>query len=108
MKSNIMNKPLMVTTIAGLILLAAAGAGQADENPAALARLIESGELLSWETAGKKAKELYPGARVSQTDLDREWNRYVYKREVVDANGVEWDIDLDAKTGEILMQERED
>jgi uncharacterized membrane protein YkoI len=65
-------------------------------------------ELLSWEIAGKKAKELHPGARVSQTDLDREWKRYVYEREVVDANGVEWDIDLDAKTGEVLMQERED
>ncbi|MDQ3732118.1 MAG: PepSY domain-containing protein [Pseudomonadota bacterium] len=108
MKSNIMNKPSMVTTIAGLVRLAAAGAGQADENPAVLARLIESGELLSWKAAGKKAKELRPGARVSQTDLDREWNRYVYKREVVDANGVEWDIDLDAKTGEVLMQERQD
>ena len=60
MNSNIMNKPLMVTTIAGLVLLAAAGAGQADENPAVLARLIESREPLSWETAGKKAKELHP------------------------------------------------
>lgn len=108
MKSNILNKSSMVASIAGLVLLAPAGVSRADENPEELARLIKKGELLSWEAAGKKAEELHPGARVSETDLDKERTRYVYEIEVVDAKGVEWDIDLDAKTGDVLKQERED
>lgn len=60
---------------AGLVLLTAAGAGQADENPEELARLIKNGELMSWDAAGKRAKELHPGGRVSEIDLDTEWTR---------------------------------
>jgi uncharacterized membrane protein YkoI len=98
----------LVTLTTACALMLGTGTSQADENPEELARLIKSGELLSWEAAGKKAKELHPGARVSETDLDKEWTRYVYELEVVDRQGVEWDIDLDAKTGEVLQQERED
>lgn len=103
-----LNKSSLATLMAGLVLLPAAGLSLADENPEELARLIKEGELLSWEAAGRKAQELYPGGRVTETDLDREWTRYVYELEVVDRKGVEWDLDLDAKTGEVLKQERED
>ncbi len=97
-----------LTTPAIGVALFGAAASPADENRVEVARLIKAGELLSWEDIAKKGEKLYPGGRVTETDLDKEWTRYVYELEVVDRNGVEWDVELDAKTGDVLKQERED
>jgi uncharacterized membrane protein YkoI len=45
---------------------------------------------------------------VIETDLDREMGRYVYEIEVLDAQGVVWEMDLDAKTGEVIKSKRDD
>lgn len=49
----------------------------------------------------------HPGATVTDTELEDNYGRYIYKVELRDAQNVEWDVDLDAKTGEVLKDERD-
>jgi uncharacterized membrane protein YkoI len=45
---------------------------------------------------------------VVEIDLDRKRGRYIYEIEIVDDQGVEWELDYDARTGELLRTERDD
>ena len=47
------------------------------------------------------------GSRVTDIELDRELTRDVYELELVDASGQGWDIDVDARTGEVLSRHRD-
>jgi len=41
-----------------------------------------------------------------EIELDNEDNRYVYGLEIVDEKDIVWDINLDARTGELLKRVR--
>jgi len=49
----------------------------------------------------------HPGATVTDSELEDEYGRYIYKVELRDTQNVEWDVDMDAKTGEVLKDERD-
>ena len=49
----------------------------------------------------------YPGATVTDSELEDEYGRYIYKVELRDTQNLEWDVALDAKTGEVLKDERD-
>ncbi|CAG8868787.1 hypothetical protein PS627_03170 [Pseudomonas fluorescens] len=49
----------------------------------------------------------HPGATVTDTELEDSYGRYIYKVELRDGQNVEWDVDLDAKTAEVLKDERD-
>ena len=40
--------------------------------------------------------------RVGETELEQEGGRYVYQVELRDAQGVRWEVELDAASGQIL------
>ena len=42
------------------------------------------------------------GNQVSEIEFDREYMRDIYELEVIDADGRERDIDVDARTGEVI------
>lgn len=63
--------------------------------------------ILSVEEILSKVRQDKPG-RVVEVDLDRRGNRHIYEVEVIDENGVEWDLEYDARTGELLRSERDD
>jgi uncharacterized membrane protein YkoI len=50
--------------------------------------------------AMEKALAAKPGTIVD-ADVDRKFKKYYYEVEIVDAQGVEWEVDIDAKTGEV-------
>lgn len=60
----------------------------------------------SMDEMTRRLEEKYNGT-VTEIELDREWNRDVYEIEVRTADGHEWDIEVDAETGEILKEKRE-
>ncbi|MGH8728491.1 MAG: PepSY domain-containing protein [Burkholderiales bacterium] len=95
------------TTFFAAALLAAAPAF-ADDDSKEAKRLLEAKEILPLENIIKKSAELYPGGRVIETELDDGFNRHVYEVEIVDARGVVWDVDFDAKTGEVIKSEQDD
>lgn len=92
---------------AAVALTAAAGAAQADVRPDQIPGLLKSGAVQDFEKLNKIATDKHPGFTIHDTELDQEANRYVYQVELRDAKGVEWDVDLDAKTGEVLKDKQD-
>lgn len=64
-------------------------------------------DVLQMEDILAKAKRDRPG-RVVEVDLDRRGKRYIYQVEVIDAAGAEWELEYDARSGELLRSERDD
>ena len=64
-------------------------------------------DIVSMEEILAKAKRDKPG-RVVEIDLDRRGKRYIYEVEVIDDAGAEWELDYDARTGELLSAEQDD
>lgn len=68
--------------------------------------LIEDGTIQSFEKLNEKALATRAGT-ITDTELEQEYGRYIYKVEIRDAQGAEWDVDLDATNGEVLKNEQD-
>ena len=93
-------------TAAALTLTA--GIAQADVRVDQIPELVKSGKIKSLESMNEAALKLHPGATITDTDLDNHFNGYEYEVELKDAKGVEWDVDLNAATGEVLKNKQDD
>lgn len=101
---NKLTSLLIVTTLA-----ASAGVAQArDLGPDEALRLRDAGTVQSFEKLNEAALAKYPGGKIEDTELEQEHGRYVYQVEVRDAQGVQWDVELDATNGKILQEHRDD
>ena len=78
-----------------------------DHDNATMEQRASAHGLISREQAVQKALAAKAG-KVTDVDLDHEWFGYVYEIELVDEAGVEWDIDIDAKSGEVRKIKRDD
>lgn len=65
-------------------------------------KLVQTNQIKSLEELKNAAIAKHPGATVTDSELEDVYGRYVYKVELRDAQNIEWDVDLDAKTGEVL------
>lgn len=93
--------------IAGLFTLV--GSVQArDLGPDEALKLRDSGSIQSFEKLNELALAQHPGGVIRETELENELGRYIYQLEVVDAQGVEWDLELDAANGQILKNHQDD
>ncbi len=70
-------------------------------------KLVNDKTIKPLEELKAAAVAKHPGATVTDTELEDSYGRYIYKVELRDAQNVEWDVDLDAKTGEVLKDERD-
>ena len=100
-----MKKWIVIPALAGAVVLGgvtmAANASNTDKNevPASQGNLtIEEAESKAVETVGGK---------VTKVEFDRERSGDIYEVEVI-SDGVEYDLDIDAKTGEVLRTEKDD
>jgi uncharacterized membrane protein YkoI len=101
-----MNK---LTALFAVATLTAAGIAQArDLGPDEALKLHDAGTIQSFEKLNAAAMAKHPGAAVEDTELEQEHGRYIYQAELRDAQGVQWDLDLDASTGEVLQDQRDD
>ncbi|OLS62813.1 PepSY domain-containing protein [Pseudomonas putida] len=78
-----------------------------DVQPDQVVKLVQSQQIQSLDALKQKALEQHAGATVTDSELEEEYGRYIYKVELRDAQNVEWDVDLDAKTGEILKNAKD-
>lgn len=102
-----MNKLTSLFTVT--TLAASAGVAQArDLGPDEALRLRDAGTVQSFEKLNEAALAKYPGGKIEDTELEQEHGRYVYQVEVRDAQGVQWDVELDATNGKILQERRDD
>ena len=68
---------------------------------------VKDGTIQSLETLDKVALDKHPQAQITDTELENEYGRYIYQVELRDAQGQEWDVDIDASTGDVLKDERD-
>lgn len=81
----------------------------ADEvGPGDAVKLLQAGKVKSYEELDKVARDLHPGSNIEETELENVYGKYVYKVELRDEAGRQWDIDLDAASGEVLSNHRDD
>ena len=92
---------------ATVALTLTAGLAQADVRPDHIPELLKSGEISSFEKLNQAAIAKHPGATILDTELDHSYGKLVYEVELRDTNGVKWDVDLDAKTGEVLQDNQD-
>jgi uncharacterized membrane protein YkoI len=91
-----------------LLALVAAGpamAGSLDADDAR--RLRDAGEILPLSEILQRARDAQPG-RVIEVELEDTGEEVVYELEVLDAGGVVWELQLDARSGAVLKRVPED
>jgi uncharacterized membrane protein YkoI len=98
-----------ILTAGAMILAGIAGtpAGAMDDDMAKMQAVAKGRGFITPEQAIERALAAKPGTAV-EADLDRRFNGdYYYEVEIVDAEGIEWEIKLDAKTGDVRKTDRE-
>jgi uncharacterized membrane protein YkoI len=79
-----------------------------DLGPDEALRLRDAGTIKSFELLNEVALAQHPGGRIEETELEEEYGRYIYQIELRDQQGLKWDLELDANSGEILSNHRDD
>lgn len=89
-----------------LSMMTIAGPANADDDDARDRAIAKAANLITPEQASEKALAAKAGT-VTDIDLDRKWKNYYYEVEIVDADAVEWEVDINAKTGEVRKIKRD-
>ncbi|USW93037.1 PepSY domain-containing protein [Pseudomonas proteolytica] len=98
----------LTAVIAASIIALTAGLAQArDLGPDEALKLRDAGTIQSFEKLNAAALAKHPGGTVHETELEQEYGKYIYQVDLRDAQGVEWDVELDAVTGQVLKDHQD-
>ncbi len=100
-------KTLTALFTAIVIGMTASLAHARDLGPDEALRLRDAGTIQSFEKLNATALAKHPGGTVHDTELEEEYGKYLYQVELRDAQGVEWDIELDAVSGQVLKDHQD-
>lgn len=84
-----------------------AGIQAKDLGPDEALRLRDAGTIQSFEKLNAVALSKHANATITDTELEEQYGKHVYQVELRDAKGVEWDIELDAATGQVLKDHQD-
>lgn len=100
---------LLLAALPGLMPLITAGADLqlADLDIHEVRELKDSGQIMALEDVLRTVRRHYPG-RIIEVELEADDDRYIYELELVDNHGIVWDIEIDARSGELIERERDD
>jgi len=70
-------------------------------------KLQKAAQILSLEEIHAKALAAKPG-RIIETDFEIKGERYTYEVDILDAHGVFWEVEINARTGELVRMKEED
>ena len=101
-------KTLTALFTAAALTLTAGLAQAADVPVDQIPQLVKDGKIKPLEELNHIVLKLHPGATITDSDLDKHSNIYEYEVELRDAKNVEWDVDLNAATGEVLKNKQDD
>ena len=94
--------------LAAMSILATAAHARADDERAEAQAAAKTLRLITLEQATEKALAAKPGvvtdAELDDRDFGKGWD---YEFEIVDADGTEWDVRIDAKSGEVRSVRRD-
>ncbi|RON32981.1 PepSY domain-containing protein [Pseudomonas brassicacearum] len=95
---------LFTATIIGMT---ASIAHARDLGPDEALRLRDAGTIVSFEKLNATALAKHPGAKITETELEEEYGKYIYQVELRDPQGIEWDLELDAVSGQVLKDHQD-
>ena len=98
----------LTALFAAATLTLTAGLAQADVPVDQIPQLVKDGKIKPLEELNHIVLKLHPGATITDSDLDNHFNSYEYEVELRDASNVEWDVDVNAATGEVLKNKKDD
>ncbi|UVJ45801.1 PepSY domain-containing protein [Pseudomonas sp. LS1212] len=98
----------LTALMAAAALALTAGIVQArDLGPDEALTLRDAGTVQSFEKLNAAALAKHPGSTIHETELEQEYGKYIYQVELRDAQGVEWDLELDATSGAVLKDHQD-
>jgi len=100
-------KILTALFTASIIAMTASIAHARDLGPDEALRLRDAGTIVSFEKLNATALAKHPGAKISETELEEEYGKYIYQVELRDPQGLEWDLELDAVSGQVLKHHQD-
>jgi|SRR5690606_10298323 uncharacterized membrane protein YkoI len=71
-------------------------------------RLRELGRIMPLEHLLSIVQARYPSARLLEVELEEDGDVYIYEVELITANGVVRELEIDASTGSLLKDEVDD
>ena len=71
-------------------------------------QLMQEGKIKAFAELNDIAMKQFPGATITDTELEDAYGKFVYQVELRDAAGKEWDVDINATTGEVLKSQQDD
>lgn len=99
---------ILTAFIAATALTLTAGYVQArDLGPDEALKLRDAGTIQSFEKLNAVALAKHPKSTITDTELEQEYGKYVYQIELRDGQGVEWDVEVDAVSGQILKDHQD-
>lgn len=99
---------ILTAFIAATALTLTAGYVQArDLGPDEALKLRDAGTIQSFEKLNAVALAKHPKSTITDTELEQEYGKYVYQIELRDTQGVEWDVEVDAVSGQILKDHQD-
>lgn len=100
-------KTLSILFTTSIVALTASLAHARDLGPDEALRLRDAGTIVSFEKLNASALAKHPGATITETELEEEYGKYIYQIELRDQQGIEWDLELDAVTGQLLKDHQD-
>jgi uncharacterized membrane protein YkoI len=89
------------------LLLAATPAASRDLDQDEALRLRRDGQIVPLESLVRQTMARYPGARLLEAELEEEDDHYIYEIELLTADGVARELELDARDGRLLKDEED-
>ena len=100
-------KTLTALSICAIIGFTASIAHARDLGPDEALRLRDAGTIVSFEKLNATALSKHPGSTITDTELEEQYGKYIYQIEMRDPQGLEWDLELDAVTGQVLKDHQD-
>lgn len=104
-----MNIDLPRVALLAVALALTAGVAQAhDLSQDEALRLSREGVIRPFEDVLPRALAVYPGSKLLEAELEKEHDTYIYEVELLTADGVVRELELDARDGRILKDKEDD
>ncbi|MFI8482726.1 PepSY domain-containing protein [Pseudomonas sp. NPDC078700] len=101
-------KRLITVSMITVLGLCTGVASARDLGPDEALKLRDAGTIKDFQLLNDTALKLHPGGRISETELEQEYGKYVYQLEVKDKDGIKWDVELDATSANVLKNHQDD
>ena len=93
--------------LVAVMLVSSSAAVLADEDQQQARQLREAGEVLPLQRIIATVRQQQPG-RLLEVELEQHQGRWIYEVELLATDGVVWEFEVDAASGELLRRKRED